>query len=374
MKTARRILLALAKQYASIGGQAVIEGVMMRSPNAFVVAIRKPDGAVRLRKDQWFGVQKKSPIFKRPIFRGVVTLFEAMANGLVSLNYSANVAMKEELKKEALSAGKDLEELKSDMGKSEALDWATFAAMGFSLMCGVALFVFAPHATTAGLNNWLDLGLDLDGIGFHLLDGLIKACIFVSYIFAIGFVPDIKRVFQYHGAEHKAISTFEAGEELTVENSRKYSTRHPRCGTSFIFLLLCVSIVFFSAIFSVLPFDENSPELVKHIKAVGLKVLMMFPIAGTAYEVIRFLGSRKKSALTKAMNWPGMMLQDLTTREPDDEQLEVALCSIKAALELEESKNLRDASEKICELEELDIESIEDIAWQRVELKNYLEG
>ncbi len=373
MKTARRILLALAKQYASIGGQAVIEGVMMRSPNAFVVAVRRPDKTIRLRKDQWFGVQKKHPLFKRPFIRGIITLFEAMANGLVSLNYSANIAMNEELKKEALAKGKSLEEFEAEKAKREKLDWATLGAMGLSLLCGIGIFVLAPHATTAGLNNWLNLGLELDGVGFHLVDGLIKSCIFVGYIFAIGLVPDIRKVFQYHGAEHKAISTFEAGEQLFVENAKKYSTRHPRCGTSFIFLLLCVSIVFFSALFSLVPLDESS-QVVAHAKAVMFKALFMFPIAGIAYEVIKFIGNRQGGLLARLLGRPGMLLQDLTTREPTDDQLEVALCSIKAALDLEENMNLRDAKEKVFEVEEIDIESIDDIPDIRVELKNYIEG
>lgn len=139
-------------------------------------------------------------------------------------------------------------------------------------------------------------------------------------------------------------------------------------------MLISISIIFFSALFSSLPLDDNSPELVKHTKAMAFKLLMMFPLAGIAYEAVKFIGGRQNTRLGKALSLPGMMLQDLTTREPDEDQLEVALCSIKAALDLEESLNLRDASEKICGPEEIDIDSIDDISGLRVELKNYIEG
>ena len=237
LKGLKQISLLLAKQYTSIGGQAVIEGVMMRSPNAFVVAVRKPDGQIRLRRDQWFGLSQKLNFMKKPFLRGIVMLIEAMANGIVSLNYSANIAMEEELKAEALKKGKTLEEFEAAQKKTESIDWATFLTIVTSFTFGMGLFVFVPHAATEGLNQWFTLGWNLDGFFFHFVDGLIKACVFVSYIWLISFIPDIRRVFQYHGAEHKAISTFEAGEDLLVENAKKYKTLHPRCGTSFIFFL-----------------------------------------------------------------------------------------------------------------------------------------
>ena len=258
-KTLYKLIQLMAKQYTSIGGQAVIEGVMMRSPNAFVVAVRKPDGKIRLRRDQWYGISQRFSFMKKPFLRGIVMLVEAMANGIVSLNYSANIAMDEELKEKALKAGKTEEEYEAGKAKDEKIDFATFLTIASSFAFGMGLFVFVPHAATEGLNQVFTLDWDLDGFMFHFIDGSIKACIFIFYIWVIGFIPDIKRVFQYHGAEHKSISTFEAGEELIVENAKKYTTLHPRCGTSFIFFLLFISIIIFSVLFTVLPIGEGLP-------------------------------------------------------------------------------------------------------------------
>jgi uncharacterized protein YqhQ len=258
-KSLKRIMLTLAKQYTSIGGQAVIEGVMMRSPNAFVVAVRKPDGGIRLRRDQWYGISNKLQFLKKPFLRGVIVLVEAMANGIVSLNYSANIAMEEEEKEKALKKGMTEEEFTAKQKAKEKIDWQTFFTIALSFSFAMGLFVFLPHAATEGLNQVFKLNWDLEGFAFHFVDGVIKASIFVLYIWAIGKFDDIYRVFQYHGAEHKSISTFEAGEDLTVENARKYTTLHPRCGTSFIFFLLFISIIIFSVLFTFIQVGTGLP-------------------------------------------------------------------------------------------------------------------
>ena len=368
------ISLALAKQYTSIGGQAVIEGVMMRSPNAFVVAVRKPTGEIRLRRDQWFGLSQKFPFMNKPFLRGIIMLVEAMTNGIVALNYSANIAMDEELKDEALKYGKTIEEYESKKKNDESINWATYLTIGTSFIFGMGLFVFVPHAATEGLNRLLNLEWNLDGLYFHIIDGSIKACVFVLYVKLISFFPDIKRVFQYHGAEHKTISTFEAGEELTVENARKFSTLHPRCGTSFIFFLLFISIIIFSGLFSILPIGVGLPPLPKHILAVGFKILFMIPIAGVAYEVIKFAGKNMDNIICRAVSFPGMMLQKLTTGIPDDKQLEVALSSLKAALLLEEQNKLKETHKRILTLEEIDIKDLESMESTSSNLKDFLEN
>lgn len=372
-KIISKILHSLAKQYTSIGGQAVIEGVMMRSPNAFVVAVRKPDGSIRLRRDQWFGLSKKLDFLRKPFFRGVVMLVETMANGIVSLNYSANIAMDEELKEEALKKGKTLEQYEAEKKKKEKIDWGTFFTIASSFAFGMGLFVFVPHAATAGLDSLFELNWDLDGFAFHFVDGVIKACIFILYIWIIGFIPDIRRVFQYHGAEHKSISTFEAGEELTVENAKKYTTLHPRCGTSFIFFLLFISIIIFSVLFAIVPIGTGLPVILKHLSAVVVKILCMFPVAGISYEIIKLAGKYPGNPACKALSTPGMMLQKLTTKEPDEQQLEVALSSIKAVLVLEEKYNLKEAKEKVVSLEEVDIPNINDMESTNSTLKDFLE-
>src|SRR6478609_4405875 len=250
MKRLKRILLLVTQQYASIGGQAVIEGVMMRSPNAFVVAVRKPDGSIRLRRDQWYGLSKKLNFMKKPLLRGVLMLVETMANGIVSLNYSANIAMAEEEKAKALKKGKTEAEFEAGQKKKEKVDIATFLTMAVSFSFGIGLFVFAPHAIAFAIGDLLGQNWTLDSFAFHAVDGVVKAVIFVGYIWGISFMKDVYRVFQYHGAEHKSIATFEAGLDLTVENARKFTTLHPRCGTSFVFFLILISIVLFSAVFT----------------------------------------------------------------------------------------------------------------------------
>ncbi len=373
LKSLKRISLFLAKQYTSIGGQAVIEGVMMRSPNAFVVAVRKPGGQIRLRRDQWYGLSQKFSFLKKPFLRGVVMLIEAMANGIVSLNYSANIAMDEEMKAEALRKGKTIEQYEEEKKQSEKIDWATFLTIATSLMFGLGLFVFVPHAATVGINTWLKLGWNLDGFLFHFIDGSIKASIFVLYIWTIGLIPDIRKVFQYHGAEHKSIATFEAGEELTIENARTHSKLHPRCGTSFIFFLLFISIILFSVLFAAVPIGVGLPKISKHILAVVVKIVFMIPVAGISYEIIKFAGKYPKNIICRMLSFPGMMLQNLTTKEPSDDQLEVALSSIKAVLFLENKYELKEVKEKVLKMEEVDIDKMSDIESTNSSLNDFME-
>lgn len=369
----KRIILITTKQYTSIGGQAVIEGVMMRSPNAFVVAVRKPDGSIRLRRDQWYGLSRKLDFLKKPFLRGVLMLVETMANGLVSLNYSANIAMAEEEKEKALKKGKTIEEFEASQKKKEKVDLATFLTMGVSFAFGIGLFVFVPHAVAFFIGDLLGKDWTLDSFAFHAVDGVVKAMIFVAYIWGISFIKDVYRVFQYHGAEHKSIATFEAGMDLTVENARKFTKLHPRCGTSFIFFLILISILLFSAVFTLIPVGANLPPILRHVVAVLFKVALMLPVAGISYELIKFSGKCSTQWWAKAMAAPGMLLQKLTTKEPDDQQLEVALSSIKAVLHLEEKYNLKDAKSKIINLEEIDIKHLTDIETTNSSLKEFLE-
>ena len=353
----KKIILFFTKQYTSIGGQAVIEGVMMRSPNAFVVAVRLPNGKIRLRRDQWFGLSQKLNFLKKPFIRGILVLIETMANGIVSLNYSANQAMEEEGKK-----------------ASEKIDFSTFLSIGLSFIFGIGLFVMLPHFLTAFIESHFGKVWGLDSFMFHAVDGVIKATIFILYVFLIGFIPDIRRVFQYHGAEHKSISTFEAGEDLIIENARKYPTFHPRCGTTFIFFLLFISIILFAGLFVFIKVPENFPFVVRHIIAILIKIALTFPVAGISYELIKKVGAICDTPIGKFISFPGMLLQRLTTKEPDDQQLEVALASIKAVLFLEDKFNLKDAKDKIVKLEEIDIENLKDIDSGSLQLKDFLEA
>jgi len=372
-KTFKRIALILATQYTSIGGQAVIEGVMMRSPNAFVVAIRKPDGTIRLRRDQWYGITKKLNFLKKPFLRGILMLIETMANGIVSLNYSANIAMAEEEKEKALKKGKTAEEFEASQKKKEKVDIATFLTMAVSFGFGIGLFVFAPHVIAFGIGDLLGQNWTLDSFAFHSVDGVVKALVFILYIWGISFMKDVYRVFQYHGAEHKSISTFEAGLELTVENARKFTTLHPRCGTSFVFFLIMVSIILFSLVFTLIPFGTGLPPIPRHIIAVLFKIVLMFPIAGISYELIKVSGKCSDQWWAKALAAPGMLLQRLTTKEPDDQQLEVGLASIKAVLYMEEKFNLKEAKARVMTLDEVDIRNINEMEASNFTLTQFLE-
>jgi uncharacterized protein YqhQ len=372
-KILKRIILLTTKQYTSIGGQAVIEGVMMRSPNAFVVAVRKPDGSIRLRRDQWYGLSRKLDFLKKPFLRGILMLIETMANGLVSLNYSANIAMAEEERAKALKKGKTIEEFEASQKKKEKVDIATFLTMAVSFSFGIALFVFAPHMIAFGIGDLLGQNWTLDSFAFHAVDGAVKALIFIGYIWGISFMKDVYRVFQYHGAEHKSIATFEAGLDLTVENARKFTTLHPRCGTSFIFFLILISIILFSAVFTLIPIGANLPPILRHVVAVLFKVLLMLPVAGISYELIKYSGKCSDKWWARAMSAPGMLLQKLTTKEPEDSQLEVALSSIKAVLHLEETYNLKEAKAKIVTLDEIDIRHLNEIEVTNSSLKEFLE-
>ncbi len=369
-----KMIILLSKQYASIGGQAVIEGVMMRSPNAFVVAVRKPDGTIRLRRDQWFGLSQKLSFLKKPFLRGVLVLIETMANGVVSLNYSANIALDEENKKNALKKGMSEGEYEAQKKSKEKVNFETFVSIAFSFVFGIGLFVFVPHALTAVIEKMSGAKWDLQSWQFHAIDGTIKAFIFLTYIYLISFLPDIKKVFQYHGAEHKSISTFEAGEELTITNAKKFPTFHPRCGTTFIFFLMFVSIILFAIIFALIPIGAGAPVVLKHLYAMLFKVALTFPIAGISYELIKFVGKDPNSALGLIMSYPGRLLQKLTTKEPDDLQLEVALASIKAVLFLEEKYNLKEAEAKKISVDEIDFNSIADIESSNLKLKDFIEG
>ena len=300
-------------------------------------------------------------------------LIETMANGLVSLNYSANIAMVEEEREKALKKGKTLEEFEASQKKKEKVDIATFLTMAVSFTFGIALFVFAPHMITFAIGDFFKQNWTLDSFAFHAVDGVIKALIFVGYIWGISFMKDVYRVFQYHGAEHKSIATFEAGMELNVENAKKFSTLHPRCGTSFVFFLILISIILFSAVFTLIPVGANLPPILRHVVAVFFKIGLMFPIAGISYELIKASGKCSDHWWARAMASPGMLLQKLTTKEPVELQLEVALSSIKAVLFLEEKYNLKEAKKKIITLDEVDISTLQDIESTNTTLKEFLE-
>ena len=299
----------------TVGGQAVIEGVMMKNKDKYALAVRMPEGNIRVTKDGCKSIREKYKILGWPIIRGVVNMIESLVLSMKTLTVSADAfGIEEEETKFELW-------LKEKFGKS-LLDFVMVIAMILGVALAVGLFFFLPlwlssavFGKSGGETKWYAT----------LIEGGIKIAIFVAYIWAVSFMKDIRRVFEYHGAEHKTIFCYEAGEELTPENVKKYKRFHPRCGTSFIFVILLLSIVVSSVVYS-LPFIKN------HLILKFASKLLTLPLTiGIGYEFIRFAG-RHDNAFTRLLSAPGLWMQRLTTKEPDEEQIAVAIASLKCAI------------------------------------------
>lgn len=285
----------------NIGGQAVIEGVLMRAPRSMAIAVRRPDGEIIVKRDTVIPLSEKFPLVKLPLVRGAVALFTSLIIGMKALSFSAN---------EAISEGEEKEEMSS---------LAMGGTIAVALLFGILLFFILPLFLT----KLLIPIIGESNIVFNLVDGLIRMLVFLIYVYSISRMSDIQRVFQYHGAEHKSIFAFEAGISLTVENVKQFSRLHPRCGTSFLLIVMLVSIVVFSLIPKAWPF---------YLKA-GSRVVLLPLIAGCSYELLKWSAKYEKSRLVRMLIAPGLALQKLTTREPDDAQLEVAIRSLEEALD-----------------------------------------
>lgn len=282
-----------------VGGQAVIEGVMMRAPESFVIAVRREDKKIVLKKEKVKIDNNK--LFKKPFLRGLIGLYNALILGVKSLNFSAYHAMGE--------------------GTEKVTKKDIFVAMVLGLGFGVLLFVFLPLFLTEMLQSIIPY-IKESFLMFNAVDGVIRVIFFIAYIYIISFMKEIKRVFEYHGAEHKAIFTYESGLSLTVENARGMSRLHPRCGTSFLLIVMIVSIFIFSLI------PKDSYFIIKLLS----RLILLPVIAGISYELLKLSSKYKDNFIVNMLIKPGLWLQKITTREPDDSQLEVALISIKEAL------------------------------------------
>jgi uncharacterized protein YqhQ len=310
-----------------IGGQAVLEGVMMRSPHSFVVAVRRPDGTIAVRDQVWGALLPKAKVLRWPFMRGAVVLLESLHNGFSAIKFSADQAMpdssQDSSKEGAPSSGL------SETGSSMLLFMATLVMVG--------LFIAAPHLLTYAVARLFHVPLDPQGVAFHVVDGAFRIVILLGYILAISRSKEAKRLFQYHGAEHKAIWAYESGKALTVENARAFTTLHPRCGTSFLFIVVLVAVALHALIIPFVP-RMSSHDFVNQLFLIGVKVPLAFPVAGLAYELQRL--SAKPSCprwLTLLMR-PGMWMQHITTREPTADQLEIALLALGRALAREEGR------------------------------------
>ncbi len=291
---------------------------MMRSPQALAIAVRLPDGSVVLKDEPFISLTARYPLLKKPLLRGPVILIEALVTGVQALTFSAQAALEEE---------------ETQLGRGSLA-----LTLGGAFVLAFLVFGFLPHYLSGLIGRLLGHPLTTADFSFHLIDGIIKLFFIMLYIWGISLFGEIRRVFQYHGAEHKSICAYEARQPLDVEHARQHCTCHPRCGTSFILVVLLVSILIFTIFFPFVPALTRT-GLLNNVIQVLVKVALMFPIAAVAYEIIRWGGKHEDSLLAKILLWPGLVTQRLTALEPDDSMLEVALEALKAVLAREAQAN-----------------------------------
>lgn len=299
----------------AVGGQAVVEGVMMRAPSNITIAVRKPDGEISVRKKKYRTLTQRYKWLNIPIVRGVVNLFEMMVVGTEAINYSANEALDEpqpQKQKKPTKLGKFIEVI--------LFAFSFVVAMAISL----SLFKLAPLAITTFLET-LSPTIQNNYILFNLIDGVLKMIIFLSYIFVLGLIPSFRRIFEYHGSEHKSIRNYESNLELKPENATHMSRFHPRCGTSFIIIVFAISVLFYTFI----------PKQETFLLNLGLRIAVLPVIAGISYEYLKFSAKHTDKLFVRALVAPGLWFQRLTTKEPDQHQLEVGLKSLSESLAME---------------------------------------
>jgi uncharacterized protein YqhQ len=308
----------------SIGGQAVMEGVMMRGPFKTAVAVRKPDGDIECKVDD-NGVKTRGKFFQLPIVRGCVNFIDSLVIGMKALMYSAEfVDLEGDEEEEESKFDKWLEEKLGDKIK----DVVIYASITISLIFSIAVFMLLPTFLTSLVEelgnhiSWLK-SFSSTQTFTSVFEGIIRMAIFLGYMAIVSQMKEIKRVFEYHGAEHKTIACYEAGDELTVENVKKHTRFHPRCGTSFLLFVMIISII----IFAFLPRFDGYIRIVSVLLRMGTRLLLLPVVAGLSYEVIKLAG-RSKSKCVTWLSKPGLWLQKLTTREPDETQIEVAIASM----------------------------------------------
>ena len=289
---------------APVGGQAVLEGVMMRGVSTWAVAVRKPDGEVQVSSEPLVAWAKRHRVFRWPVIRGVVALAESLKIGFRALAISANAQIEPE----------EGEEEPPQIG---GFTWG--ATIALSLILAIGLFFVVPVGATSLIKDQLG-----SSVLFWLVEGCLRTAIFIGYLALISRLNDLRRVFEYHGAEHKTISCFEAGDRLTPERAERYSRLHPRCGTSFLLVVMIVAIFVFAPL-----------GLPAWYWLLASRILGIPLIAGISYEIIKWAGRNRRKRWVRAIMYPGLLLQNLTTREPDRDQLAVAIASLEAVLAVE---------------------------------------
>ncbi len=293
-----------------VGGQAVMEGVMMRAPHSYCVAVRRSGGEIITIQEPIAKVSEKYPFFRFPLLRGVGTLGQAMWLGIKALRFSADAAVAD--------AGQ------KDKPSKEFPKWAMALNLLFSFGFFIFLYKFVPLYLATALEKWFPV---LHGrIAFNLTDGLIRMAIFLTFLYLISRWKEIRRVFEYHGAEHKVVFNYESGQPLSVENAQRFVTFHPRCGTSFLLVVMVIAI----GVYALIPFEGFAMKFL-------LRVLLLPVIAGISYELIRF-AAKNRGGLMATLTAPGLWLQRITTQPPSDEQTAVAIHALEGAMALEESQ------------------------------------
>lgn len=295
------------KKMTSIGGQAIIEGVMMRGPQKIAMAVRKPDGEIVIEEKE---NKKKKVIPKIPILRGLFAFVESMVIGVQALMFSANFY--------DLDDGTEKKEEEGEQEQTEMPAWMMYLSVFLSVLLSIGMFILLPNF----ISGLVVPNKEANVVLYNGVESVLRIAIFIVYLLAVSRMKDIQRVFEYHGAEHKSIFCYENGEELTVENVKKYPRFHPRCGTSFLLFVMVISIIIFSIV-------GRHPNLFVNM---GIRLLLLPLVAGISYEIIKFAGKNSDKKCIAWLNKPGMWLQHLTTREPDDSQIEVALASLKAVI------------------------------------------
>lgn len=343
-------------KYVSIGGQAVMEGVMMKSQTSLAMSVRRGDGTIVTEKRKLVQKPWRKAINKIPLVRGVVAFVDSLITGMHLTSQSA------EMYGEDLLEGEEPTKFEKWLSKTFKIKLETVAiVLGVVLGLGLSfvLFMFLPSLVSTLLSRIFNITAETSTVGVKLLlnvaEGLTKILIFLGYLLAIGFMKDIKRIFMYHGAEHKVISCYEHGDALTVENAKKYSTSHPRCGTSFMFIIMVVGILVASVVDNL--FGLNTLTFSASLVRLLVKVLLLPVVAGTSYEILKLL-AKSDNIIFRILRAPGMLLQKLSTREPDDSMLEVSLTSFKTVLVMdglmEEEKEEIKIVDEFCECKEND--------------------
>ncbi len=300
----KHLILTIMKPSILVGGQAVIEGVMMRVPGAYATAVRDPEGKVHVDKHDFISRVETSGFWKKPILRGMMALFESMKMGMKTLQWSVDIAMPEEAEKQP--------------GKL-----AHFFSTVFAIVLAISMFVVAP----LGLTTWL-LDIEREAVAFNIISGLFRISFFILYLLAISMMKDVKRLFRYHGAEHRVVFNFESGKDVNVDNAQSFSTYHPRCGTSFMFIVLLTAILVFALIDTIVMaiFGEIT---IFHRLAFHLPLMPL--VAGISYEIIKITARKDESLFFRSLRAPGLWLQHITTQPPEDDMVDVAITALQSA-------------------------------------------